>query len=421
LVVIVLGSTWHIFRRLVKSTKNLQDSAYHTLATIKNLSLMNILAISHTCSTDVNQRQFIAINDLPGVNVELLIPSNWRSDITDERFITKILPEVNFPVQRWPVKLAGNVSLHFYPKLPSKQQFNLKPDVVFSTQESWSLSGLQAALLAKSWKVPYVFVANQNILKRYPPPFSWIEQYHYRTAAAGVGYAEEARQVLLKKGLTKPSYVIPYGTDISLFSPGKATELRSKLGLENCVVIGNLGRLVPSKGLDTFLQVAKKLSEDASIPFFKCLLVGTGTDEERLQDIAAQLDLADRVIFTGSVPHLEAAKYLQCMDIFVLPSRTTPTWKEQFGRVIIESMACAVPVVGSDSGAIPFVIRDTGGGLVFREDDEEDFAGQLKQLLCSPDLRSELGMTGLASVANKFTFDAVARQWFEVFKNCLGR
>ena len=63
-----------------------------------------------------------------------------------------------------------------------------------------------------------------------------------------------------------------------------------------------------------------------------------------------------------------AAGYAQ-LDVLVLPSHTTPTWKEQFGRVIVEALWCGVPVVGSDSGEIPWLIELTGGGLVFPEGD----------------------------------------------------
>jgi glycosyltransferase involved in cell wall biosynthesis len=98
------------------------------------------------------------------------------------------------------------------------------------------------------------------------------------------------------------------------------------------------------------------------------------------------------------------------MDVFALPSRTTPTWKEQFGRVIIEAMACAVPVVGSDSGQIPHLIRETGGGVVFHEGDVEDFTAKLLSLVDDPAGRRRMGMTGRAVVQERYTFDAIARQ-----------
>ena len=97
-----------------------------------------------------------------------------------------------------------------------------------------------------------------------------------------------------------------------------------------------------------------------------------------------------------------------CFDVFALPSRTTPRWKEQFGRVIIEAMACGVPVVGSDSGEIPRLIETTNGGLVFREGDAGDLAARLLALLEDPTRRRQTGEAGRQSVTDRYSYEAVA-------------
>jgi L-malate glycosyltransferase len=94
------------------------------------------------------------------------------------------------------------------------------------------------------------------------------------------------------------------------------------------------------------------------------------------------------------------------LDVLVLPSRTTPTWKEQFGRVIVEALWCNVPVVGSDSGEIPHVIELTGGGLIFREGDPEMLAERLRTLRAAPVLRRELAATGRQAVERLFAVPA---------------
>jgi glycosyltransferase involved in cell wall biosynthesis len=377
---------------------------------------MNILAVSHSCVTDINQKQFVAMSRIPGINVDLLIPSSWRSDVTGNGFTPRALPDVGFPIHQRPIVYPGNVSLHFYTALPHLRDLTHRPDIIFSTQEAWSLSGLQAALLARRWDVPYVFVANQNILKRYPPPFNWIEHYHYKTASAGIASSEESRQVLLSKGMKIPSWVVPFGTDTQMFSCGKHLLLRDQLGLPASNVIGYLGRLVPEKGVDSLLRAAATLSIERNSLDFKLLIVGSGVDEARLRSLAAELGLGPNIVFTGAVAHTEAWRYMQCMDILAVPSRSTPTWKEQFGRVLIESMACGIPVVGSDSGAIPSVINDTSGGLIFPEDDIDAFAAQLRLLLSDDNLRKNIGQKGLTSVRERYTYDAVAKQLVDIFK-----
>jgi glycosyltransferase involved in cell wall biosynthesis len=104
------------------------------------------------------------------------------------------------------------------------------------------------------------------------------------------------------------------------------------------------------------------------------------------------------------------------MDVLVLPSRTTPTWAEQFGRVLVEALWCGVPVVGSDSGEIPWVIETTGGGLVFPEGDVATLAETLAQLRREPELREQLARTGRASVEALFGVQAVGQRLESVMR-----
>jgi glycosyltransferase involved in cell wall biosynthesis len=104
--------------------------------------------------------------------------------------------------------------------------------------------------------------------------------------------------------------------------------------------------------------------------------------------------------------HAQMASAYAQLDVLVLPSRTTPTWKEQFGRVIIEALGCGVPVVGSDSGEIPWLIGLTGGGLVFPEGDRGKLAERLSALRDDPPLRERLAASGKESVERLFTVSA---------------
>jgi glycosyltransferase involved in cell wall biosynthesis len=98
------------------------------------------------------------------------------------------------------------------------------------------------------------------------------------------------------------------------------------------------------------------------------------------------------------------------LDVLVLPSRTTPTWAEQFGRVLVEALWCGVPVIGADSGEIPWVINSTGGGLVVPEGDVEALRAAIVRLRDSPALRRELSERGRERVNEHFSVQAVARE-----------
>jgi glycosyltransferase involved in cell wall biosynthesis len=110
-------------------------------------------------------------------------------------------------------------------------------------------------------------------------------------------------------------------------------------------------------------------------------------------------------VLDGLTHEQMALGYAQ-LDVLVLPSRTTPTWKEQFGRTIVEALWCGVPVVGSDSGEIPWLIELTGGGLVFAEGDRRALAARLTELRERPQLRRELAGRGRANVQELFSVPA---------------
>ena len=122
------------------------------------------------------------------------------------------------------------------------------------------------------------------------------------------------------------------------------------------------------------------------------VIAGTGPEQVALKDLAQRLGLLDKVTFLGKVSSTAMPAVYASMDVLALPSRTTTTWKEQFGRVLIEAMACRVPVIGSDSGEIPNVIGD--GGLVFPEDDAAALADLLIVFAQQPILREHLARRG---------------------------
>ena len=119
-------------------------------------------------------------------------------------------------------------------------------------------------------------------------------------------------------------------------------------------VIGYAGGLLPEKGVDVLVRASAGLEQEWRLRF------AGGGQEDALRELARELGVADRVEFVGRLPSTQMPDFYRRLDVLALPSRTTPTWKEQFGRVLIEAMACGVPVVGSDSGEIPHVIGDAG-------------------------------------------------------------
>lgn len=209
------------------------------------------------------------------------------------------------------------------------------------------------------------------------------------------------------------------GVDERVFTPQAQPELAAKLGIfSDEFVVGFVGRFVPEKGLLTLLQSLISIKNKP----WKLLLLGRGYLQAEILKIAAENQIQDRVIIIESVPHDVVPQYINLMDTLVLPSETTykfktltaAGWKEQFGHVIIEAMACKVPVIGSNSGEIPHVIGDAG--LIFPEGDAQALANCLTQLIDNPELRHKVGAMGYQKAMDKYTNKALAQQQLEFYR-----
>jgi glycosyltransferase involved in cell wall biosynthesis len=149
------------------------------------------------------------------------------------------------------------------------------------------------------------------------------------------------------------------------------------------------------------------------------VVIGTGPYESRFDELVSTHGLTDRVTRLGYVAHDVTPRYLGALDILVLPSETRPNWKEQFGRVLIEAMACGTCVLGSDSGEIPTLINASGGGRVFPEANPGALADVLQQMIADASRRQTLARIGGAWANNNISLPAVATSLSQVMAGAL--
>jgi glycosyltransferase involved in cell wall biosynthesis len=178
-------------------------------------------------------------------------------------------------------------------------------------------------------------------------------------------------------------------------------------------VVAYAGRFVPEKGLDTLLQAVADLGSGVEL-----WLIGNGPDRPVLESLSQELGIEERVRWIEPVSSEKMAEILARVDVVVLPSCTTRVWKEQFGRILVEAMACKVPVVGSDSGAIPEVVGDAG--LIFPEGDATALAECLRRLKESPELRHELAERGYVRATTLYSQEHIGRLSVNFYKEVLG-
>lgn len=142
--------------------------------------------------------------------------------------------------------------------------------------------------------------------------------------------------------------------------------------------------------------------------------MGAGPFEEQVKAELNSNRVADRVEWRGFVPQSEVAKFFESVDALVLPSESRANWTEQFGRVLVESMACGTPVIGSDSGEIPNIIRQTGGGLVFQEADVESCASTLRKMMEDCNSRAVMAASGHAFVHLNYALPELAKRFADL-------
>jgi len=182
---------------------------------------------------------------------------------------------------------------------------------------------------------------------------------------------------------------------------------RSRLGLSGFVA-GYVGRLVEMKGLMDMVEALRLCSPEVNL-----LFVGSGSYQADLEKRLAELNLSSRAKFLAPRTMEGLPEVMNAMDTLLLVSRTTATWKEQFGRVIIEAHACETPVIGSDSGAIPEVIGE--GGIVVPEKNPAALAAAIARLQNDPALARSMGRTGRRQVLASYSWERVAEQMRDVY------
>jgi len=363
---------------------------------------MRVAMLSKALVVGAYQRKCALIAAHNDIDLIALVPPLWRDDGI-ERPLEVVEPD-GYRLEVVPIRRPGDFHLHSYPDLAARLR-RLRPDLVYLDEEPYNLAtflGLRAAARvgAKS-----MFFTWQNLNRRYPLPFRAFERYAYRTAAGAVAGSATAASVLRAKGfgsdVDKPIWTIPqFGVDAEAYCPPVPPHPPRDV-VDGRLHIGYAGRLVPAKGVADVLDAMQSLPEAVTLE-----IVGSGPDLARLTQAVHAHALAHRVTFTPWLASAAMPAFYRRIDVLVLPSRSTPTWIEQFGRVLTEAMACGAVVVGSDSGEIPHVIGDAG--IVFPEGDVAALSAALRRLADDVDARRTLAAAGRQRVLDRFTMRAVA-------------
>jgi glycosyltransferase involved in cell wall biosynthesis len=323
-------------------------------------NLLEVVSIAHSAFGDGSARlRYHPFAHDPHVKLTLVAPDRWK---TSEKYFVRGTDPVPIALRTMKVVLPAlpkvNWYLHFYPGL-SRLLDELTPDVLHLWEEPWSIVAAQAAYLCGRRGIALVLETEQNIHRVLPFPFEAIRRLTLARTDMLIARQKEALAVSRECGYQGPVTFVEYTLDTRCFRPDSGNRPAKDLSVD--LTIGYVGRFIREKGLFTVLDALKACRRNINF-----LLMGEGKALAELRDRIRELGLDEKVkILAPQTQVAQVARFMNSLDALVLMSETTRTWKEQFGRVIIEAQACGVPVIGSSSGAIPSVVGR--GGWIIEE------------------------------------------------------
>jgi glycosyltransferase involved in cell wall biosynthesis len=288
------------------------------------------------------------------------------------------------------------------------------PDVIYVLGEPGYLSTYQVMRFARR-RLPHArrcLLAAQNVYQRFPPPFPTLERYVLKGLDHAFALGSDHEQVLRQKGYRGPVTRLPLGVDTRVFAP------RAEAGQELVAslprpTIGYVGDFLAARNLPLLIDAVSRCRSRVGL-----LFVGDGPARGELEARAARLGLGSVCRFVGRVPHAAMPAYMNRIDVLVLPSKAVSNRcfglfrianAEQFGRVLVEAMACGTPVVGSSCGEIPWVIGEAG--RVFPEGDTRALAAGLEELASDPALRRRLGQRARRRAESHYDWRVIATEF----------
>jgi glycosyltransferase involved in cell wall biosynthesis len=368
-----------------------------------------LLTISHSYVVALNRRlaHEMARQGSGDWSVTAVAPERYHGDLRSiafERFDEEACDTV-----RLPVRFDRHPHVMSYRGLRAVLADDW--DVVHCWEEPYVFAALQAARGVRP-RTRFVVSTFQNIAKRYPWPFAAIERRVMTRADGWIAFGRTVHDVASRRALyrDRPSRIIPPGVDVDRFRPDLecGVAIRARLSWpSDAFVVGYLGRFVRGKGLHVLMDALRRMRSD-----WRALFVGGGPLESELRGFATECH--GRVHVQTGIDHTHVPDWLNAMSVLAAPSRTSARWREQFGRMIVEAMACGVPVVASDSGEMPFVVGPAG--VVVPEGDAAALAAALDRLAGDAASRGSLASCGLARARDTFAWPIVAAAHLRFFE-----
>lgn len=330
---------------------------------------------------------------------------------------------------------TGKLNFFIFRNLKKTLQ-SLNPDIILLEEEYWTQIAAQVSYVTKRFlpETKLILLSQENICHiwereaqspyqklRYAS-FHLLEKFIIPRLDGLIFQFPEVwqdfnqRMLVLKfKGLkgTFPQLGVDYDRFCTPIEAYKLDEIRNSLHIKpEDFVYGYIGRLTLEKGIEDMIYAFAGWNE----PNTRVLIIGNGTEEyiSNLKALIDKFNLNHIISIHPAIVFDDIPAYFQIFDISILLSHTTPIWKEQFGRVLVESMAAGTPVIGSDSGAIPLVVGDTG--YIVPEKDILAIREALNEAYTHKEKYIQLSKLAKAMSKKEFAYQAIAKQTYDFIK-----
>lgn len=380
---------------------------------------IKIVLISHGLVHIPVRKRWEILAEKYNAEVHILIPKMWYSVwLRDKKvFITK--PEWRDKYFVHPINTTSksNWSRYLFYSIDLKFR-KIKPDFIYVMHNEFTFIHMQVVLARKLWspkaKMAFFTMAGKKLEVNNWKQRLWLKIINHSYDMAFCHYPGGV-EVLKDWGFSKPVYIqtqVGVNDELFSFNAKKRNDLRTRYNVNNSFVIGYAGRITFDKGIDVLLSALSEIKGDWFL-----VLIGNGEKMEYVKKIIKEKSWENRVLLTGSVSVVEVSDFMQMLDCFFIGSRTREDWFDTFPNTLAQAMGCRIAVVGSDSGALPYMIGDSG--IIVPEGKIDKARDAIIRYKNDINYRNENAVKGEARCRKLFGSESLADEFFKIIKKIL--
>ncbi|MEL6495731.1 MAG: glycosyltransferase [Cyanobacteria bacterium J06623_7] len=351
-----------------------------------------------------------------GIEAEIVTTNHNRATLADLSSTTPVEYE-DVPV--WFLPVTSTLKEYFFSTRLTKWLWKHTANYdLLDNHYLFSYAPTCAAAIARRQKIPYTVRTQGQLTPWALKQSRWKKrlytlaiEYHNLHQAAAIHCTTQQEAIDLRNfGIITPAITLPLGIELTTPIPDATRKLREQFEIPcDRQIILFLSRLHPKKRPDMLIKAFQQLAD--SNPLYHLVMAGSGDSayEQYLQQLAEKYDLGDRITFTGFVTGYSKNLLLQGADIFVLPS-----YSENFGIAVAEAMASGLPVIITSGVQISNDIAAANAGIVVNS--QPELVNAIRQLLESTTIRSRLAKNAVKLTQDKYSWDIIARQLIEHYR-----